>query len=239
MANNIANKLIVNTKSQVEIDHFLAFIEGKEDEAKLHIDFEKILPMPDALRETKCDTEHQDALYYFLMTTNKEAMVSKLLSNSQFYSMDRFKDKTIGELAHYLELGEELFKLYLKYGFCDWYSWRIYHWGTKWNAYDTYIESCGAGSVELYFYTAWSGVPLIIEKLAEMFPNLTFFYSYADEDVSYNCGKANNIGGTFSFTRAEGGSDEAMDIYIECWQEDWDNFRKIDNVWQYYWGDDE
>ena len=72
MANNIANKLIVTAKTQAEIEDFLKAIEGEENCKKLHIDFERIIPMPEALRYTKFSTEETDALYYFLMTTNKE-----------------------------------------------------------------------------------------------------------------------------------------------------------------------
>ena len=92
MANNIANKLIVNAKSQAEIDDFLRAIEGEENDTKLHIDFERIIPMPEVLQDTKCDTEHHDALYYFLMTTSKEGLVDKLLSHSQFYNMDKYRN---------------------------------------------------------------------------------------------------------------------------------------------------
>jgi hypothetical protein len=30
-----------------------------------------------------------------------------------------------------------------------------------------------------------------------------------------------------------------MEIYVECWQEDWSNFKKTENGWEYDWGDDE
>ena len=239
MANNIANKLIVTAKTQAEIEDFLRAIEGEENDTKLHIDFERIIPMPEVLQDTKCDSEHHNALYYYLMTTEKEGMVSTMLSHSQFYNMEKFKDKTAEELAHYKELGEELFKINLKYGACNWYDWRIYNWNTKWNAYDTYIESCGDGCVELYFYTAWSSPQPILMKLAEMFPHLTFDYKYADEDMTYNCGEGYGEEGEMSFHFAEGGSDEAMKLYVECWQEDWSNFKKTESGWEYDWGDDE
>jgi hypothetical protein len=72
-----------------------------------------------------------------------------------------------------------------------------------------------------------------------MFPNLEFFYAYADEDTSYNCGKGYGKDGHISIDIAEDASDESMEIYIECWQEDWDNFKKTENGWVYDWGEDE
>lgn len=239
MANDIANKLIVTAKTQAEIEDFLNAIEGEENDKKLHIDFERIIPMPEALQNTKCSTEETDALYYFLMSTNKQRVVNEVLRFPQFYSMDKYINKTEAELTKLKEYGEELYKVYLKYGCYNWYDWRVYNWGTKWNAYNTYIESCGDGSVELYFYTAWSGVHPILQKLVEMYPNLTFIYKYADEDLTYNCGEGYGKEGGIEFNFAEGGSDEAMDIYVECWQEDYGNFKKTENGWQYDWDEDE
>ena len=46
-----------------------------------------------------------------------------------------------------------------------WSHWRISNSGTKWNAYETDIDSCSDGSVELYFYTANDGVIPIIKKV--------------------------------------------------------------------------
>ena len=69
-----------------------------------------------------------------------------------------------------------------------------------------------------------------------MFPNLEFFYKYADEDIACNCGEAYGVDGNASFKFAEDDSDEAMALYIECWQEAWDNFKKTENGWD--WGDE-
>ena len=53
----------------------------------------------------------------------------------------------------------------------DWDDWRRSNWGTKWNAYETDIDYCRDGSVELYFYTENHGVIQIIKKLVEMIPS--------------------------------------------------------------------
>ena len=49
MANNIANKLIVNAKTQAEIKNFLSAIAGLERGETLDIDFEKIAPTPECV----------------------------------------------------------------------------------------------------------------------------------------------------------------------------------------------
>lgn len=67
-----------------------------------------------------------------------------------------------------------------KYGQADWYNWSIENWGTKWNAYDIYIED---NSVT--FDTAWCTPIKWLEKLAE---NLDFTVCFADEDLGSNFG---------------------------------------------------
>ena len=47
MPNNIANKLVVNAKTQTEIENFLSAITSVDGNEALQIDFEKIVPMPE------------------------------------------------------------------------------------------------------------------------------------------------------------------------------------------------
>ena len=233
MPNNIANKLVVNAKTQAEIEDFLYAITGIDGDGTLQIDFEKIVPMPECLSNTLCDNEHHEALYYYLMTSGNEDMVDKLLSYSQLYSMDIYKGKTEKELSDYKVLGEKIFNIAQQCGSIDWYDWRISNWGTKWNAYETDIDCPCDGSIELHFQTANDGVIPIIEKLVEMFPNLELFYKYADEVIACNCGEAYGVDGNASFNFTEDDSDEAMALYIECWREEWDKFTKTENGWDW------
>ena len=234
MPNNIANKLVVNAKTQAEIEDFLYAITGIDGDGTLQIDFEKIVPMPECLPNTLCDNEHHEALYYYLMTSGNEDMVDKLLSYSQLFSMDIYKDKTEKELSDYKIRGEKIFNIALQRGSIDWRDWRINNWGTKWNAYETDID-CFDGSVVLSFYTANHGAIPVIKKLVEMFPNLEFFYKYADEVIAYNCGEVYGVDGSCSVKFVDDESDEAMALYIECWQEEWDNFKKTEDCWTYNW----
>lgn len=119
----------------------------------------------------------------------------------------------------------------------DWYSWRVVNWGTKWNAYNAELYKADTYAC-VSFQTAWSGVPDLMCELSKMYPNLSFEYMYADEDVSYNCGSGyTDDEGDFVFSCAEGGSDEAMNLYLECWGEDPNNYVKGENGWEYKWED--
>ena len=232
MANKIANKLVVNATTEEDIEKFLSAIIGIENGEFLHIDFERIFPTPKCLPDTLCDSEHEIALYYYLMTTGNEDMLDKLFTFPQLFSMDIYKDKTEKELSDYKVLGEKIFNIALQCGSIDWRDWRINNWGTKWNAYETDID-CFDGSVVLSFYTANHGAIPVIKKLVEMFPNLEFFYKYADEVIACNCGEAYGVDGNASFNFTEDDSDEAMALYIECWREEWDKFTKTENGWDW------
>ena len=76
----------------------------------------------------------------------------------------------------------------------DWYSWRIQHWDTKWNAYDGYIK-IDKSSITFVFSTAWSVPKAIYSELARLYPSLEMEVKWADEDLGSFCGKAVHIPG--------------------------------------------
>lgn len=243
MPNNISNRVVVTANSNEEIKEFLSAIKGDEkiDGEYPAIDFNKIIPMPMALRGTEASSRTDDAIYYYLVKTNQEEMVSSILRHSNFYTMDRFANRNENELNELLEIGKKYVEIFKEYGAKDWYDWSIYHWGTKWNAYYTHIEEIDEFSVILSFQTAWNGVPSIIQKLTEMFPTITFDYKYADEDMGYNCGEGYGEDGEFSFLMLQGGSEDAIRTYAECWDCDFDSFYQDDEGYWHNreWEDDE
>lgn len=68
----------------------------------------------------------------------------------------------------------------------DWYTWRMAHWGTKWNAFACYTE-IGKSYITFKFATAWLPAIRIIERLNLLGYNFTV--RYADEDLGNNCGE--------------------------------------------------
>ncbi|OUM65463.1 hypothetical protein PIROE2DRAFT_59971 [Piromyces sp. E2] len=104
----------------------------------------------------------------------------------------------------------------------DWYKWQVDNWGTKWNCYETYIHGNS-----IYFQTAWDIPKPIINKLAELLPDIPFNYMWAEEQNGYYCGKMDhNIesggdgsggGGEDQWVYFEEYSDEAYEMYNELW----------------------
>lgn len=234
MPNHIQNKLAVTGKTE-EVEKFLESIKGEKEV----IDFNKIEPMPSILKDTEESSRTNNAIFYYLSVTNKKEYINKMLRYSDIYTMDRFAKNTEKELQEYLEIGEKYFKIYKETNSTTWYDWSLKHWGTKWNAYDTFADDItrniadkSKSSVILFFQTAWCGVPELIEKMVNMFPELYFEYLYADEDMTYNCGEGyGDAKQGFHFGALENGSEDAFQCYLECWEEDEDDFALVDGCW--------
>jgi hypothetical protein len=60
-----------------------------------------------------------------------------------------------------------------KYGYDNWYYWRLENWGSKWDAQEPYIEEDENG-LTINFDTAWSPAIPYIKQVAIMFPDLIF-----------------------------------------------------------------
>jgi len=71
-----------------------------------------------------------------------------------------------------------------KYGFDNWYDWRISNWGTKWNLQPQDVEVLVEDDFcEFKFLTAWSPPVGICEKLRELFPDLTISWFYDEPSM--------------------------------------------------------
>ena len=113
-----------------------------------------------------------------------------------------------------------------KYGFVGWYDWRVYNWGSKWNACD-----CKRLEDTIMFDTAWSGVPKIVAEIAKRFPDLYMEYDYADENAGYNVGTGWCEDGQLYLTEEEGGSDEAWNVYFDLWGGE-EDYEKVYGKWR-------
>lgn len=70
-------------------------------------------------------------------------------------------------------------------GYDGWYTWRLDHWGTKWNAYNERVVKDEA-TFQLQFDTAWAAPIPILDKLKEEFPTLTFDACWFDEGWGFS-----------------------------------------------------
>jgi hypothetical protein len=53
-------------------------------------------------------------------------------------------------------------------------------WGSKWDIYDASVVRDGDENLTMSFFTAWTPIIPVIEKLIEMFPDCEFDYQWSD-----------------------------------------------------------
>ena len=192
MPNHVIN--IINfSGDQKKIAEMLESI--KSDEIGIgSIDFQKIIPMPESLniesgsRTTKGLKAYKDFVDICTFDgANKDMDLLNIPQDKEKIFLRMRKDIKEDEW----ELGRQAFRNEVMYGEATWYDWAIKNWGTKWNAYgiDEQALPSDENITSLAFNTAWSAPHPIIEKIAEMYPELSFEHIWADEDIGMNCGE--------------------------------------------------
>lgn len=218
MASEVVNKLVVRFDDTEVVEEFLEMIKGNDPSRDEVIDFNIIVPMPKELEDTISGSMQWKSLYYYTNQTNQRDAIPEMESLLYSSMSEWIEDDEPDKLAEYMAVGELYFNNYMKYGATDWYMWRNKYWGTKQNAYNSYIVKESKNSVAIYFTTAWDGVPYLMEILISLFPELEFTYKFADENIACNCGEGqSNSEGEFIFNIVEDNSIEALRLYCECW----------------------
>ena len=173
MPNHCSNHLTVSG-SEKEMKSFYDSLksipeEDQSDDDKIErvFDFSDFIPMPESLHITSGSN----------VTRALEALKG---------------EANIGPGSDYPHITEEHLeeaKTYLsnveKYGHGDWYNWANHYWGTKWNAYDSYALVVEDDCFVVSFCTAWSPPMPVLEKICELFPNLTIEMEYQEEGMGF------------------------------------------------------
>lgn len=168
MPNHVTNRLEINADRET-VQKVMNFLKGKtdDDNTPCYIDFNNIIPMPEELLIEKnssgdfgmrCLEAMQRQPFYFLLDDDDLRAVQWMRGLAE-------KDR-----QEALQLGETYLENRKKYGYPTWFEWSIATWGTKWNAYNQSFEEPNI----LWFDTAWNGVPQLIQKLSEIFPDVEF-----------------------------------------------------------------
>ena len=172
------------------IEKLLAMIRGDDSV----IDFNKIIPMPEPLRMELGNPTNNGlkayldfiSVYIFDGMKNKPDLLNIPEKSEQAFLRMRSDIK-----RDEWELGKAAFQNQLRYGTPNWCEWMIVNWGTKSAAYGTGL----VGYKIIIFHTAWSRAMPVITKLAQMYPDISFEYRWADEDIGANVGIAEFKGG--------------------------------------------
>jgi len=192
MANNVLN-IITFSGDQKKIEKMLEEIKHDEYEVG-SIDFNKIIPMPPSLAIESGSRTRQGLEEYkgfveicTMGGANADMDLLNIPEEKEKIFLGMRKDITAEEW----ELGRQAFRNEFQYGVPTWYEWHVNNWGTKWNAYgfDVYCSDFTDDNVTIGFQTAWSAPHKILERLSEMYPEVSFEHTWADEDIGQNCGQ--------------------------------------------------
>ena len=155
--------------------------------------FNTIIPQPESVKGTESSTTSQ--LWFYALTG--------CFPNTGRFTPDSLRSfgcvpsniKTACDLETWLmekhpkdrEKGERSIQALRETGHPTWYEWCNANWGTKWGAYQ-YREQAQSDNVLTFeFQTAWSFPKPVFEKLAAMYPGLTFDLKSFDEGRNFAC----------------------------------------------------
>lgn len=236
MPNHITNRVTVEGPES-EVQKFFDFIKASEpnkDGSINPIDFNKIMPMPKEL-DIVSSSAGEDGMEYLIGISGDIIKRHAYKQSEHYRRMQKLKADAPERFEEILKQGGQYLRNIADFGHKDWYSWRLANWGTKWNAYEQSLEGN-----QLYFQTAWSGVPNLIAILAEKFQSLTIEYKYADEDTSYNTGHFIMQGEDIKDLSPEDDSAEAWGLVFELGVADEEDYvRQPDGTYKYRDDDEE
>lgn len=219
MPNHIQNRLKIVASPERVKEVFAAMSD--EDG---FIDFEKIIPSPQSIKDV-------GEIHYGIVDAVKNAFGAPLHSNDLIASLqaqNRAKNKLKPE-DH--DAFIKACVAYKETGFCYWYDWNIAHWGTKWNAYDQPDKRDTKDT--RHFNTAWSCPVGIVNKIAELFPDVEMFWDYADENSGSNTGRIKIKNGDANADQPKNQSKGAYDIYFDLHPDRISDYELIDGKYQY------
>lgn len=208
MPNHTANNFTV-TGPKADVLRFVAQARGNDVTTgdRTDLDFNKLLPIPKELIGTSSPSR--------IMTQQE---IDKIWA-------DWREKKNKGEVGSFemerpFGLGITQAKydeFILKYGYADWYDWCIFHWGTKWNAYDVTewsINECSeyTTSATIYYETAWSPATALWLNVSKDYPTLEFYHEFADEGGGFLGSETIVDGRIISDEELEWDSDDGIEL---------------------------
>lgn len=175
-------------------------------------DFNKIIPQPESLNIESGSTGE---LAHFLLFGDHEKQERKSIYSYMSISecRKRFSEMSIEYQNEGVKLAIQYQDNLNKYRCSTWYEWNIKNWGTKWNCCECHKSETKDNVYS--FQTAWYGVPLLIHKISEEFPDINILYEYSDEDTGYNCGRITFFNNEIEDKEIENQSNEAYEIAFD------------------------
>lgn len=132
------------------------------------IDFNKLIPMPEDVKNTKADGFNDDGFVYFLY--ENPYIDTSFFARSDLDDINPERGHRIAnrysteELNQLRKAGEKQYDNLKNYGARHWYDWSYRNWGTKWNAMEAEVNFDDEHPY-ISFDTAWCAPAPIIELI--------------------------------------------------------------------------
>lgn len=92
-----------------------------------------------------------------------------------------------------------------------WFHWNPDNWGCRDNAYGFYRLLERASPEKLLFEVGWTPPHKVVQKLSEMYPDITIVHQWASDNVGFECGMREYRAGKFKEPPFQPGSREAYE----------------------------
>ena len=175
MANEIYNRLTLRGNA-AEIQECINFIKGDDTV----IDCEKIIPIPIQLKNTSVSTNTNECILYYLLKDG----ISEVISNVTEWRTDppsSWWNKSQEEFDKMYQQGKQYYQNYLDLGYTTWYKWAWDNWGTcSTYTYDQEIRMESDDCAHILFFTGWTGIKPVIDKIQSLYPNINMEYITLD-----------------------------------------------------------
>lgn len=225
MPNHVINHISVigDDKQHTMLRQIAEFLRP-EGKSLGHVDFNNLIPMPVSLQiEAGSRGEWGLKLYRKYISAvegiNIRERTGRLTEQQKEIRLSKLQKhymKLVKDDPEVFELGKQYYENIRQYGCTTWYDWCIKNWGTKWNAYE--CIPWDKSMDRLSFYTAWDGVPAILEALSKQFAGMEIEYRWADENIGNNVGWMVFRGGAITEDMSPySGSKEAFEQAAEMW----------------------
>ena len=194
MQNHVTSKILISGPELV-ISNFIKKVIEHGDEPTF--DFNKIIPMPDAVRNTSADNISDMGLellqreatpdrYGFSPNGLIVSWYPQVMTNG-IIDWDLATKLVLEKQPNALIQGQQYLDALNQTGSKNWYDWSCANWGTKWNSYDYSEISRTSTSLEFTMDTAWSFPEQVFDALSEQYPELEITTSSFDDGWNFAC----------------------------------------------------
>jgi hypothetical protein len=160
------------------------FLDPKDDNNG--IDFQRVIPMPEALK----DTEKSGTVDYGLIVVGHyDAEAEKMLDypwvkEAGVTDVAGLRELLVKKSPECVELARRHLAVKQATGYLNWYDWSCANWLTKWPPVESryWVED---GCHKLHLATAWSPPIPVFQKIVRMFPKLSFVDFDITEEQGY------------------------------------------------------